>query len=54
MGNYTKGRADERVTLEEFLIEVKKTYDLSPKAAESAFANMAASGGHDCRRNMTR
>lgn len=38
MGNYTKGREDERVTLEEFLVEVKKTYDLSPKAAESAFA----------------
>ena len=25
---------DERVTLEEFLAEVKKTYDVSPKVAE--------------------
>lgn len=44
MGNYMSGRqesarhedeeTDERVTLEEFLAEVKKTYDVSKKVAE--------------------
>lgn len=34
MENYSKGREDERVTLEEFLAEVKRTFLLSAKAAE--------------------
>lgn len=39
MENYTKARrasvaGDERVVLQEFLAEIKKMYDLSPKAAE--------------------